>query len=93
MTFPPLVELPNDDAFQTDEANVPTSAGRIYVADFPGAVPQPPITEMARRDNFQEWVRIRFDNVAPAGNTLQGSRASSVFDWHSEFWIRETVGG
>ena len=102
--FPLLAELPNDDDIEEedlDETASPTGEDHMYSIDVPGVVPALTFGKSARRlkFSFREWIRVRFDGAPFSGETIAGSRASDMYEWHARhdlekhgtgFWRRTT---
>ena len=93
------VHKPGEDAFDAadtadddqglgDDEDVTGIGDRVYVLDGPGHPLLLNIAdEIVSRNNFNEWVRVKFDGFRPAGSNNFGSRCSDKFDWHSHYWV------
>lgn len=73
-----------------DESLKPSyNTGYMYVVDAPGFQKdqsnenQPNPKFILSSSNFREFMRVRLDNIRPCNNTIDGSRCSDYFDWHS----------
>ncbi len=86
-TFP-SVDTSNDDRGQTDEDNTPEN-NHIYSIDGPGFPNNGEYDQVVRRLNFYEFVRVRFDGEALAGENSDGSRCSEKVPWHAFLWIEK----
>jgi hypothetical protein len=84
VTWPTQNEEANDDPIpEIDESSSPTATDHMYVEDVPGLGSDVRFADwFIYRGNFQEYLRVRFDNVKPSGNTLEGSRCSPNYQWH-----------
>lgn len=82
----PAIDESNDDASQSDEDNVPDNQ-HVYSIDGPGEPDDGSHAQVISRNNFYEFVRVRFDGNALAGNNNDGSRCSDKVAWHVFYWI------
>jgi len=99
-TFQVPDEEANDDPVaEGDESNYPNVNDHFYVEDAPGRVSDIAGSDLSvLRFNFREFVRVKFDDTKPTGNTVDGSRCSDKFDWHARHrlinrsgkWVRST---
>ena len=85
----------DDDGDASDESLTPKN-DHIYSYDTPGYTnnavqrggqPPKPYTQLIRRMNFKEYVRVSFDGTRPSGNTNMGSRCSLKQPWHMFMWL------
>ena len=65
----------------------------IYVIDGPGIGIVAGHNGYVSRNNFKEYVRVRFDGITPSGNTVSGSRCSDKVPWHARFDLVKGAGG
>ena len=79
------VDLSTDDIASSDEDNTPKS-NNIYSIDAPGHLNDAAYDEVIMKINFLEFVRVRFDNITPSGNTREGSRCSVKIPWCAFIW-------
>lgn len=86
--YPTMNEQANDDLHNGDETDEPTAAGHMWVMDGPGG---PALALIAHRNNFQEFVRVRFDGTEPSGNATRGSRCSPKQQWFSKTTLGEAT--
>ena len=78
----------DDDGGLSDDEDVTGVGDRVYVLDGPGHPVLLNIAdEVLSRNNFKEWVRVRFYGARPTGNNNLGSRCSDKFDWHAHYWV------
>jgi len=97
----PTGDLADDDTGFLGESQKPKN-DYIYSFDQPGfsnnliqkwrdpahpTDPEKPMTQLIRRINFWEYVRVGFDGHRPEGNTAEGSRCSDKVPWHAFFWL------
>lgn len=90
-------ELPNDSditpAGQTRGATiVPTLQDRIFQIDTPGLSDITAAGDLfIMSGNMWDFARVRFDNVYPEGNEVNGSRCSPKFLWHFRHRINKVI--
>lgn len=79
----PAHDVANDDSHNGDETNEPTPNGHLWVMDAPspGFVAGGVSTF---RENFVEFLRVRFDGTDPRDNVASGSRCSDFQPWSSK---------
>ena len=108
-TFPIKREKANDDdEDDDDESATVLPDGYMFVMDSPGFINLVNPTANGYHSawqylNFDEFMRVDFKGLDPAGETLSGSRSSDYKPWHSrvsvewdgahEKWARRLIGG
>jgi hypothetical protein len=94
--MPTKFDAINDDHPGSGEDEAGPFGGLLFVFDAPGRgdAPEAPITEMAHRYNFEEFLRVRVNGERPleAEGVLDGSRASDKFLWHSRDQVKKVDG-
>lgn len=92
--WPGSDDAANDDAKTIDESTSPNADHEMFGMDYPGYPSDTGQFDVGlMRENFYEYVRVRFDGVRPSGNGTNGSRCSSKYEWHVRHRFTKNVQG